>query len=309
MRGCNGEALATAFGAETIPAVIESRNQLECSTVPAGAGLAATGINSEARAATIGWQSAATDDEPTPGLALLSSEAKGGHFLRPSLGTKPPLKALARLRREAEDRIEQLIALLDAIEGDPDFEDELAEPDLSTCENVSQLFLNGDDREYDDDGEPSLAVREVRLWESQERIWGAACRSRLRDADLEPQFAVPEVPAGFSQKAAWLYAHRCVDPQRDELEDDLDAHELDELDDKECAYEDLGEADDAEKERDDFPYSPVPASRRRLVAPTDTCTAEVKAAIRDPKRRGTIITPESQRDNVIWPAIASWRTK
>src|SRR6202035_4697200 len=64
-------------------------------------------------------------------------------------------------------------ALLDEIEGDPDLEDEPAEPDLSTFEKVSQIVLNGDDREDDDDGEPSLAVPEVRHWDSQERIWGA----------------------------------------------------------------------------------------------------------------------------------------
>jgi hypothetical protein len=52
------------------------------------------------------------------------------------------LAALRRLRREAEDRIEQLTNLLDEIEGDPDLEDEPAKPDLATCESVSQLMLN-----------------------------------------------------------------------------------------------------------------------------------------------------------------------
>jgi len=98
-------------------------------------------------------------------------------------------ETIVRLRREAEDRIEQLINLLDDIEGDPDLEDEPAEPDLSTGENLSQLVLNGDDREDDDEGEPSLAVPEVRHWDSQVRIWDAACRSRLNQ-ELEPSLGV-----------------------------------------------------------------------------------------------------------------------
>jgi hypothetical protein len=88
-----------------------------------------------------------------------------GHSRQPHQEAETPLAALRRLRREAEARIEQLIALLDEIKGDPDLEPEPAETDLSSCENVSQLVLNGDDREDDDDGEPSLAVPETRHWD------------------------------------------------------------------------------------------------------------------------------------------------
>ena len=49
---------------------------------------------------------------------------------------------------------------------DPDLEP--AKTDLSTYENVGQLVLSGDDREDDDDGEPSLAVPEVPERYSQE---------------------------------------------------------------------------------------------------------------------------------------------
>jgi hypothetical protein len=134
-------------------------------------------------------------------------------------------KALARLRREAGDAIERLIALLDDIEGDPDLEDEPIEPDLSACENISQLdhLLSGDDREDDDLGEPSLAVPEVPHWKSQERIWRYACRSRLRDAELEPNLSLPDTHFQDVRTCS-------ADPARDELEDDIATHEMDELD-------------------------------------------------------------------------------
>jgi hypothetical protein len=53
----------------------------------------------------------------------------------------------------------------------------------------------------------------------------------------------------------------------DELEFDIDTKEMDELGAKEGAYEDLGEADDAEKEGDDFRYDPPKRTKRPLERP------------------------------------------
>jgi hypothetical protein len=69
--------------------------------------------------------SAATEAEPTPSPAKGHTGPAGGALpLAATPVAEAPLKALARLRREAEERIEQLINLLDDIEGDPDLEDE-----------------------------------------------------------------------------------------------------------------------------------------------------------------------------------------
>jgi hypothetical protein len=108
-------------------------------------------------------------------------------------------------------------------------------------------------REDDDLGEPSLAVPEVPHWDSQSRIWGAACRSRLRDDELEVNFSF-RCHEGHSQDV-YVSAAACS-PERDELETDIDTEEDDPLDTKECAYEDFGELDEADREGDDFPYDP-----------------------------------------------------
>jgi hypothetical protein len=87
-------------------------------------------------------------------------------------------------------------------------------------------LFNAGDREDDDDGEPSLAVPEVPHWQSQERVWAAACRSRLRDAELEPNLG-PDFRERHSQDGS---GYGFGNPATDELEQDLDTEEGDELD-------------------------------------------------------------------------------
>ncbi|MDE3796625.1 hypothetical protein I7G59_04690 [Sinorhizobium meliloti] len=55
-------------------------------------------------------------------------------------------------RRELERRIEELVALLDFIDGDADFEPALGWP-LSGPRALSQAAFNDDDRERDDERE------------------------------------------------------------------------------------------------------------------------------------------------------------
>jgi hypothetical protein len=173
---------------------------------------------------------------------------------------------------------------------------------------VNQGFLSADDREDDDDGEPSLAVPEVSHWDSQEQVWRSACRSRLRDEELEPNLGF-ECREMHSQNA--YVGARAASAALDELERDLDTEEADELDEREGdELEICGEQDDAsDLQGDDFPYSPVAAERRRTHAPTDACAAEVRAALSDPKRSGKVIKPRGEFSNVVWPPLAQWRTK
>jgi hypothetical protein len=97
---------------------------------PRKSSLAKPGRNSEALAGA-GGGSVTTDAEPS------MTPAKGDRSLVDGLSAGPhrgaeTLSALRCLRREAEERIEQLINLLDDIEGDPDSSrTSPAEPDLS----------------------------------------------------------------------------------------------------------------------------------------------------------------------------------
>jgi hypothetical protein len=209
--------------------------------------------------------------------------------------------------------------MLDDIEGDPDIEDEPIESDLSTRETISQLFLDGEDREDDDEGEPSLAVPEIPHWQSQERIWRYAGRSRLRDEELEPNLSLPDTHFQDARTCS-------VDPARDELEMDLDLDEADELDagepdpgwNESVNQEHIGknyswvtdgemslattESNDqrfaafsgsrTDREADPFPYDPPRHPDQPLDYPMDAA-AKVEAELRKHRRDDPMDKPKS----------------
>lgn len=79
-------------------------------------------------------------------------------------------RAIHKLRREAVEEINRLIAFLDETDGDPDFEPEAdnepdvdAEPSLGSVHAINQLRWSagcGDDREHGHDGREPDADRE-----------------------------------------------------------------------------------------------------------------------------------------------------
>ncbi|MFI5015762.1 MAG: hypothetical protein ACHQAY_25785 [Hyphomicrobiales bacterium] len=119
-------------------------------------------------------------EKPLQALARLADEAARGierltaggdpidHFVRLPAAERGALRKLNAARRRAAAMVERLIAFLEAIEGDPDLEDD------GTAET--------DD---DDDGEPSLAVPECVDWRSQAATWASACNITIRDQELE----------------------------------------------------------------------------------------------------------------------------
>jgi hypothetical protein len=130
-------------------------------------------------------------------------------FPVPRPGTTPEaLQAIRRLRREAADEIERLLALLDALDGDPDLEPTLGylppgmpdeaepsgdegEPSLGWTEGEARfgcnpVFCGGADLELDQsDDEPSLGALEwaTAFYVTHRNADGTARTVRLREGD------------------------------------------------------------------------------------------------------------------------------
>jgi hypothetical protein len=143
-------------------------------------------------------------------------------------------------------------------------------------------------------------VPEVPHWQSQERIWRHACRSRLRDAELEPNLGASEdYHGGQNQDVRSLGGSASGRPALDELELDIDVNEMDELDEREGdPLEIFGEQDD-EPEADDFPYRPPRRPEGRLEYPHEA-VAKVEQELR--RRR---LGDDPMSSNIV--ELAQWR--
>lgn len=168
-----------------------------------------------------------TDPNTAPASSGIELTRKGERYAEQSI---PAREELARIRREAAAEIDRLIALVDAIDGDPDLEVDQAddedggddedngdsEPSLGSLGHTSQVdWMCGgrDDLERDEcDHEPSLG------WPNP-----VPGRSRLDGSTFDPS-PVDVVDVGMDQTESFLgcddlEADYC-DREDDEREDD-----------------------------------------------------------------------------------------
>lgn len=120
------------------------------------------------------------------------AQADAGHTTHEP-HTEPPIDKLRRIRREAEEAIERLLVLVDALSGDPDLEDADADDPTrfegqNCASNAANMNLGHDDAEEDDpgedngDNEPSLGSVGFASERAYQPNW-AAGGSHDREAD------------------------------------------------------------------------------------------------------------------------------